>query len=89
MADNKDFDSIMREITRGLSGDSATDIAYLKEQMEAYKDHEMGKEIIRACARLMYDLIPEDKKKDIRQHLYPPFNRQCGNIGNARGWRRK
>ena len=67
MADNKDFDSIMHEITRGLSGDANTDIAYLKEQMKAYKDHEMGKEIIRACARLMYDLMPDDKKKDLEQ----------------------
>ena len=67
MADNKDFDSIMHEITRGLSGDANTDIAYLKEQMKAYKDHEMGKEIIRACARLMYDLMPDDKKKDLEK----------------------
>ena len=37
MADNKDFDSIMHEITRGLSGDSATDIAYLKEQPDYEK----------------------------------------------------
>ena len=57
----------MREITKGLSGDSETDIAYLKEQMKAYKDHEMGKEIIRACARLMYDLMPDDKKKDLEK----------------------
>ena len=65
MADNKDFDSIMHAITGGLSGDAETDIAYLQEQMDKYKDHELGKEIIRACARLMYDLIPDDKKKEI------------------------
>lgn len=69
MADNKDFDSIMHKITGGLSGDSATDIAYLKGQMEEYKNHELGKEIIRACARLMYDLIPEDKKKELERAI--------------------
>lgn len=40
---NKDtFDDIMHEITSGLTGDAKTDLAYLKEQCEAYKDHEMG-----------------------------------------------
>ena len=35
------FDDIMHEITSGLTGDAKTDLAYLKEQCEAYKDHEM------------------------------------------------
>ncbi len=57
MAENKDFDSIMREITGGMSGDAKEDMAYLQDQMEKYKDHEMGKEIIRACGRLMYEQV--------------------------------
>lgn len=65
MAENKDFDSIMREITGGLSGDAKVDMAYLQDQMEKYKEHEMGKEIIRACGRLMYELIPDDKKEEL------------------------
>lgn len=65
MAENKDFDSIMREITGGMSGDSKADMAYLQDQMEKYKDHEMRKEIIRACGRLMYELIPDDKKEEL------------------------
>ena len=67
MADNKDFDSIMHKITRGLSGDSMTDNAYLKEQVEEYKDHELGKEIVRVCARFMYELFPDDKKKELER----------------------
>lgn len=62
-----DFDSIMREITSGMSGDAKTDIAYLQDQMEKYKEHEMGKEIIRACGRLMYELIPDDNKEEIEK----------------------
>jgi Tfp pilus assembly pilus retraction ATPase PilT len=65
MEKNKDFDAIMKEITGGLSGDSQTDMSYLREQMEKYKDHEMSKEIIRACGRLMYELIPDDKKEEL------------------------
>lgn len=65
----KDFDTIMQEITSGLTGDSEADISYLKEKMKEYKDHEMGKEIVRACGRLMYDLLPEDAKKEMSQAI--------------------
>lgn len=61
----QDFDSIMQDITAGLSGDKEADIKYLNEQTEKYKDHEMGKEIARACGRLIYGLLPDGKKKII------------------------
>ena len=60
-----DFDQIMREITAGLTGDNAQDIAYLKEQMEKYKDHEFGKEIIRACGRLIFPMLPDEMKEKL------------------------
>lgn len=69
MADNKDFDSIMREITGGLSGDPQKDMAYLEEQMQNYKEHELSKEIIRACGRLIYELIPDDKKEELAKAI--------------------
>lgn len=69
MRENKDFDSIMREITGGLSGDAKTDIAYLQDQMEKYKEHEMSKEIIRACGRLIYGLIPDEKKEELAKAI--------------------
>lgn len=56
MSENKDFDSIMREITSGLTGDPNKDIPYLDEKCKEYKDHEYGKEIVRACGRLMYEV---------------------------------
>ena len=69
MADNKDFEAIMKEITGGLTGDPEADIKYLDEQGQKYKDHEYGKEILRACGRLMYQLIPEDKKAELNKAL--------------------
>lgn len=69
MADSNIFEDIMKEITRGLSGDSKKDVDYLQEQMEMYKDHEYGKEIIRACGRLIYEVIPDEKKKELEQFL--------------------
>ena len=53
----------------GLTGDEVHDRAYLKEQMEKYKEHELSTEIIRACGRLFYDLVPEDKKEELAQML--------------------
>ena len=60
-----DFDRIMREIAGGLTGDGAKDVKYLMGQMEKYKDHEMGKEIVRACGRLMYQCVPEEAKAEL------------------------
>ena len=60
-----DFDQIMREITAGLTGDSEKDIQYLKEQAEKYKDHELSREILRACGRLLYQCVPEDRKSEL------------------------
>ena len=62
-----DFDKIMHEITSGLTGNGEKDMKYLMEQMEKYKDHEMGKEIIRACGRLVYQCVPEEKKAEINR----------------------
>ena len=59
------YDEIMRKITAGLTGDEEHDRAYLKEQMEKYKEHELSTEIIRACGRLFYDLVPENKKEEL------------------------
>lgn len=61
------YDEIMKNITRGLSGNFKTDREYLQEQMEKYKDHELGKEIIRACGRILYEILPEDKKKSLQR----------------------
>lgn len=65
--DNKTFDEIMESITSGLVGDWETDCTYLREQMESYKEHPFSKEILRACGRLIYSMMPEDKRREIEQ----------------------
>jgi len=65
MAENNSFEAIMREISQGLSGDPETDIKYLMDQGEKYKDHEFGKEVTRACGRMMYELLPDDRKEEL------------------------
>lgn len=56
-----DYQEIMRDIASGLTGENEKDIQYLMEQMEKYKEHEFGKEIIRACGRLISGMLPEEK----------------------------
>lgn len=60
----KTFDEIMQEITAGLSGDHAKDVPYLMAQAKAYKDSTFGKEIARACGRLIFSALPDDKKAE-------------------------
>lgn len=55
---------IIEEIRSGLTGDEQHDLAYLKEQMEIYKEHEFAKEILRECGRILYTLLsPEARAK--------------------------
>ena len=55
---------IIEEIRSGLTGEEQHDLAYLKEQMEIYKEHEFAKEILRECGRILYSLLsPETRAK--------------------------
>ncbi len=64
-----EFEAIMKQITGGLTGDPQKDMKYLQEQMDKYKDHEYSKEIVRACGRLFYDLVPDDSKEEFIKAL--------------------
>ena len=67
MDKDKEFDKIMSEINSGLTGEPEKDMAFLNEQTNKYKDHKYGKEIIRACGRLMYDVMPDDVRKKLEK----------------------
>lgn len=67
MAEKSSFESIMNEITGGLTGNYDADLQYLEEQEQKYKDHEQAKEILRAIGRLIYEITPEEKKKELSQ----------------------
>ena len=61
---NQEFDEIISKITSGLTGNNEADLEFLKEQIELYKDHEMNKEILRSCGRLLYNVLPEETKEE-------------------------
>ena len=65
----KELDDILREITAGLTGDPEHDAAYLIRQMEGYKEHELSGEIIRACGRLLYDVMPDETRDKVDQAI--------------------
>ncbi len=69
MADKKSFETIMLGISSGLTGDYDKDLEYLREESDKYKDHEFGKEILRAIGRMMYEMLPDDRKKDLDEAL--------------------
>lgn len=54
-----EYDQIMKQITSGLTGDREADLSYIKVQMDRYKDHKYATEILRACGRIMAELIPD------------------------------
>lgn len=61
------FDEIIIKITGGLTGEWEHDCKYLQDQMEQYKEHKLAKEILRACGRMMYEVMPEDLKKKFNE----------------------
>lgn len=67
--ENKDFETIMKKITDGLTADPKQNMLYLQEQMEKYKDHTYGEEIVRACGRLLYETMPEEMKEKLAEFI--------------------
>lgn len=67
--DNRQFEDVMKEITGKLSGNADADIKYLMDAGEKYKDHPYGKEILRAIGRLVYEIVPEDKREELEKIL--------------------
>lgn len=63
----EDFDSIMQEITAGLTGDHEKDVPYLHDKCEEYKNHKYAKEITRACGRLIFAALPKEKQDEINR----------------------
>jgi tetratricopeptide (TPR) repeat protein len=63
------FDKIMEGITLKLTGNCEEDIKFLMDECEKYKSHEYSKEITRAIGRIIYDILPDDKKGEMDQIL--------------------
>ncbi|MCL2890486.1 MAG: hypothetical protein FWF40_01180 [Methanomassiliicoccaceae archaeon] len=61
------YEDVMKEITKGLTGEPKKDMKYLMDQCEVYKTHELAQEILRGIGRLIADLTPEDLRKELEQ----------------------
>ncbi|MFZ2959906.1 MAG: hypothetical protein WA705_23755 [Candidatus Ozemobacteraceae bacterium] len=55
---------ILTLLKKELSGDPEKDHALLQAAAEKYAQHPENREILRAIGRLMYAVLPEDKKRD-------------------------
>lgn len=51
-----EFHRIIEAIAAGLTGDTQADAAWLRSQMEKYRGHELGREIAKACRRMLSQL---------------------------------
>ena len=60
---NTDFDTIMQEITAGLTGDPKKDVPYLNDKAKSYQNSKYAKEIARACGRLLYSVLPKEARE--------------------------
>ena len=59
------YETIMGKISSGLTGDFEQDIDYLNKQSQKYKEHKLAKEILRGIGRMIFAILPEDKKAEI------------------------
>lgn len=57
------FDTIMKMIQSGCTGNNKEDIVYLKEQMKKYKDHPMQEEIHREIGKMIYDRLDANQQQ--------------------------
>ncbi len=74
---DNELDHIIEGIESGLTGDFEIDATMLQNAMEQFKDHPAATEIARECGRILYEILPEDRKDDLHsameQDLDPYF----------------
>lgn len=63
------FAEIIKEIVMNLTGDREKDSKYLMEQIEKYRHHEYGVEILKAIRRIVYGFLPEEYKNELSNIL--------------------
>ena len=59
------YTEIIKGITKTLTGDGEKDSKYLMEQIEKYRYHEYGIEILKALHRMLYGILPEEAKAEL------------------------
>lgn len=61
------YEEIMQKVSSGLTGSPEADMKYLQKQMHKYKTHEMAQEILRGIGRMIYEVIPPDKRDEMER----------------------
>ena len=56
------FDQTMQQITLELDRNPENGIPFLKEQIATYRNQPLGKEVARACARMLWDITPDEQR---------------------------
>jgi tetratricopeptide (TPR) repeat protein len=72
---DNNYNDVMQKITSGLTGNAEDDVKYLMNEMEQYKEHELAQEIARGVGRIIFDILPPDKREKIEQTI---SNHQLG-----------
>lgn len=62
-----DINEIIKEINDSLTGDLKTDINYLQQKVQEYKDNV---EISNYISRCIYMILPEDQKEDYANNMF-------------------
>lgn len=78
-----DFDSIMQEIVKGLTGNPSEDRAYLIQQNEKYKDHPLSREILREIGRILFRIAPKDAQIDFSKAFRQDMNMHFQKVREA------
>lgn len=60
---SESYQEIISQIKKSLTGDWEHDSRLLNECSNQYKDHPQGIELVKAITRLLYDVMPQDKKE--------------------------
>lgn len=73
------YSEIINEITSKLTGDTYTDLNVLFEESEKYKNHEYALEINRAIGRIIFKILPEERRQEAEQ-IFNRLNLSSENI---------
>jgi hypothetical protein len=63
--EENEFSDIVHNISTQLTGDQENDLRFLKNEVYKFSQHKYAAEIIRAIGRMMYDVLPLDKKNEL------------------------
>ena len=86
------LETIMQEISAGLTGDNKSDIAYLFHQTEKYREHQLHTEIVREIGRMIFERLSKDDQEewneslaaDIKKNFYSKFDEVKENVRNGK-----